>query len=100
MVQTALNDEDVFGAVSEGKVAAVGDHAFRGASVLCDQPGREVHAFEVGKTEALEGDQTVSAAAEKLDDLGVARPLRFAQSGEARDKFSNFLLRRFETQIR
>ena len=49
--------------------------------------------------EAIKSHQAVSAAAKKLDDLGVARPLRRAQSIEARDKFLNFLLGRFEAQI-
>src|SRR5204862_3070352 len=53
MMQTALNDEDILGAIRERKLAAVGDGAFRGASVLCDQPGREVHALDAGEAEAL-----------------------------------------------
>ena len=100
MVQTTLNDEDILAAIRERKLAAVGNRAFRGAFELREEAGREVHAFEVGKTKALESDQTISTAAEKLDDLGFARPLRSAQSIEARDKLLNFLLGRFETQIR
>jgi len=50
MVQTTLNDEDILAAIRERKLAAVGNRAFRGAFELREEAGREVHAFEVGKT--------------------------------------------------
>ncbi len=49
---------------------------------------------------AIESDQTVSAAAKKFDNFGIARPLRSAESSEARDKLLNFLFGSFETQVR
>ena len=100
MVQTALNNQDVLAAIREGKLAAISKRAFRGALELPQEARREVHALDAGEAEALKSHQAVSAAAKKLDDLGVARPLRRAQSIEARDKFLNFLLGRFEAQIR
>ena len=56
MVQAALNDEDVFAAIGEGKFSAIGDGAFRGAFELREEAWREVHAFDAGKAEALKGD--------------------------------------------
>src|ERR1700682_965691 len=100
MMQAALDDEDILAAIGEGKFPAIGDRAFRRAFELREQTGREVHAFEPGETETLERDQTISATTKKLDNFGVARPLRSAQSSEARDKLSNFLFRRFESQGR
>ena len=99
MVQTTLDDEDVLAAIRERKLAAIGDDAFRRSSILRDEPRRQVHAFDVGEAESLESDQTVSAAAKEFDNFGVKRPLRSAQSSEARDKLLNFLFRSFETQI-
>lgn len=99
MVQAALHDEDVFAAIGEGKFAAIGDGAFRGTLELREQAGREVHAFDASETEALEGNQTVSAAAKKFNYLAVARPVAGAQAIEARDKFLNFLFWPFESQI-
>ena len=100
MVQAALNDENVPAAIGEGKFPAIGDGAFRGAFELSDEAGREVHSFDTGEAEAIESDQAVSAAAKKFDNFGIARPLRSAESSEARDKLLNFMLRRFETQVR
>src|SRR2546430_8713823 len=99
MVQTALNNQDVLAAIREGKLAAISKRAFRGALKLPQEAGREGHALDAGEAEAIKRHQAGSAAAKKLDDLGVARPLRRAQSIEARDKFLNFLLGRFEAQI-
>jgi hypothetical protein len=78
MMQAALDDEDILAAIGEGKFPAIRDRAFRRAFELRKQPGREVHAFELGETETLESDQTISAAAKKFDNFGVARPLRSA----------------------
>ena len=99
MVQAPLHDKDVFAAIRERKFAAIGDGAFRGTFELREQTGREVHAFDASETEALEGNQTVSAAAKKFDNFGVAPPVARAQAIEPRDKFLNFLLGRFETQV-
>jgi len=100
MVQAALDDEDVLAAIGKGKFPAIGDGAFRRAFELRKQPGREVHAFEPGEAEPLQGDQTVSATAKEFDNFGVAPPLRSAQPCEAPDKLPNLLFRRFETQVR
>src|SRR5713226_6910404 len=100
MVQTALDNEDVLAAIREWKLTAIDDNTSCRPAILGDQAGRQIHAFDAGETEALEGDQTVSAAAKKFDNFGVARPLRRVQSSEAPDKLLNFLWRRFETQIR
>jgi len=78
MMQAALDDEDILAAIGEGKSPAIRDRAFRRAFELRQEPGREVHAFEPGETETLESDQTISAPAKKLDNFGVARPLRSA----------------------
>jgi hypothetical protein len=77
-VQAALDDEDILAAIGEGKSPAIGDCAFRRPFELRKQTGRQVHAFELGETETLESDQTISAAAKKFDNFGVARPLRSA----------------------
>src|SRR6266436_3976467 len=100
MVQAALNDENVPAAIGEGKFPAIGDGAFCGAFELSDEAGGKVHSFDAGEAEAIESDQSVSAAAKKFDNFGIARPLRSAESSEARDKLLNFMLRRFETQVR
>jgi hypothetical protein len=100
MVQPALDDENVLAAIGKGKPPAIGDRAFRRAFESRKQSGGQVHAFEPGEAEPLQSDQTVSASAKKLDNFGVARPLRSAQPGEAPDKLSNLLFRRFETQVR
>jgi len=49
-----------------------------------------------GEAEAIESDQAVAAAAKKLDNFGVTRPLRSAESSEARDKLLNFLFWSFQ----
>jgi len=66
---------------------------------LREQPGREVDTFDAREAEALESDQAVSAAAKKLDNLGIAGPLASAQAIEPGNKLLNFLFRRFETEI-
>src|SRR6266699_6984150 len=100
MVQTALDDEDVLAAIRERKLTTIANNSFRRPPIVCDQSRRQIHAFDSREAETTESDQAVSAAAKKLDDFGVARPLRSAQSIQAPDKFLNFLFRRFETQIR
>jgi hypothetical protein len=100
MMQAALDDEDVLAAIGKGKFPAIGDGALRRAFELRKQSGRQVHAFELGETEPLQGEQPVSTPAKEFDNFGVARPLRSAQPCEAPDKLSNLLFRRFETQVR
>jgi hypothetical protein len=100
MMEAALDDKDILGAIGERQPAAIGDQASGGAFELREEAGREVHAFDAGETETLESDQTVSTAAEKFDNFRVARPLTGAQSMEARDKLLNFLFWRFKTKIR
>src|SRR4029077_17699031 len=100
MVQTALDDEDILAAIGKGKSPAIRDRALRRAFELRKQPWGQVHAFEPGEAETLQGDQSVSAPAKEFDNFCVARPLRSAQPGEAPDKLSNLLFRRFETQVR
>src|SRR5229473_6816418 len=100
MVQAALNDENVPAAIGEGKFPAIGDGAFRRAFELGDEAWREVYSFDAGEAKTIESDQAVSAAAKKFDNFGIARPLRSAESSEARDKLLNFLFRSFKTQVR
>ena len=54
VVQAALHDEHVFGAIGEGKLATIGDDAVRGAFVLGNQARRKVHAFKMSEAEALQ----------------------------------------------
>ena len=56
MMQTALNDEYIFAAFRKRKFPAVGNDAFRGAFVLCDESGREVYAFKVCESQMLQRD--------------------------------------------
>jgi hypothetical protein len=99
MVQASLDNQDVLAASGEGKMAAVGDEAFCGAAILRDQAGGKIHSFEVRKLKALERIQTIAAAAKQFHNLGIAGPLGSTEFLEARDKFLNFLLRRFETKV-
>ena len=99
MVQAALNDEDIFAAIREGKFAAIGDGAFRGAFELREEARREVHSFDASKTKTLEGDQTISTPAKKFNNFSVAPPVAGAQAIETRDKFLDFLFGRFESQV-
>ncbi len=93
MVQTALHDQNFLAAIGERKLTAIADNTFCRPAILCNQPGRQVHAFEAREAETLECDQAVSAPAKEFDDFGVARPLRSAQSSEAFEKLSNLLFR-------
>lgn len=99
MVQSALDDQNILTAIRKGKLTAIRDKAFCRPAILGDQPGRKVHAFEPGKAETFESDQTVAAAAEELDDFGSAGPFCGAQSIESGDKFLDFLFWRFKSQI-
>ena len=56
MMQAALDDEDVLAAIGEGKPPAIGDRALRRAFELRKQPGGQVHTFEPGEAEPLQGD--------------------------------------------
>src|SRR5260370_18684467 len=96
MVQAALDDEDVFAAIGEGKFPAICDGAFRGAFELSDEAWREVYSFDAGEAKTIESDQAISAAAKKFDDFGIARPLPSAQSSEARGKLLQFRFWRLE----
>ena len=75
MVQTALHDQHVLAAIREGKLAAIADETFCGTSILRDQPGGQIHAFDVSKTEPLQRVQPIAASAKKLHDFSVAGPL-------------------------
>src|SRR5690242_9370331 len=99
MMQAALHDEDIFAAVVERELAAVGDGAFRGAFVLCDQSGRKIHPFQASEPETLQRNQAVPASTKKLDNLGIAGPLARSQAIQAPDKLAYFLLRRFKPQV-
>src|SRR5260370_1838108 len=93
MMQTDLHDKNILGAIGKRKLTAIADNTFCRPAILCDQPGRQVHAFEAREAETLESDQAVSSPAKEFDDFGVARPLRSAQSSEAFEKLSNLLFR-------
>src|SRR5258708_9014774 len=99
MVQTALHDQNVLAAILERKLTTIANNTFRRASIVCDQPRRQIHAFDLREAATLESDQAVSASAEKFDDFGVARPFRSAPSIESPHKLLSCLFRRFETQV-
>ena len=99
MVETALNDEDVLAAIGERKLAAIADDTLCRASILGDQPRRQVHAFEMFESEPLERAEPIASATKEFDDFGFARPVFSAQAVETGDKFLNFLFGRFETQV-
>src|SRR5260370_22338378 len=99
MVQAALHDQNVLAAILERKLTTIANNTFRRAPIVCDQPWRQIHAFDLREAETLESDQAVSASAEKFDDFGVARPFRSAPSIEAPHKLLSLLFRRFETQL-
>lgn len=99
MVKAALNDEDIFAAIREGKLAAIGDGAFCATFELGDEAGRKVHSFDASEAEALESDQAVAASAEKFNDFRIARPLTGAEAIETGDELLNFLFGGFETQV-
>lgn len=99
VMQTALNDDDILASICKRELPAVGHEAFRRAFVLRDQARRKIHALQAREPEAMQRDQAAPAAAEKLDNFGVTRPLASAQPFEAADELANFFIRRFETQI-
>ncbi len=99
MVETALNDEDVLAAIGERKLAAIADDTLCRASILGDQPRRQVHASEMFKPEPFERAEPIASATKKFDDFCFARPVFSAQAVETGDKFLNFLFGRFETQV-
>ncbi len=74
MVQTTLDDQNILAAIRERKLAAIADNTLCRPAILRYQQGRQIYAFDAGEAETLESDQTVSAPAKKLDNLGVARP--------------------------
>src|SRR2546430_12733164 len=88
MMQSTLHDEHVLAAVSKRKGAAIRDDAVRGAFVLSNQARRKVYAFEVREPEALQCHQAVSAAAKKLHNLSVARPLSGTPAVQPADEFT------------
>jgi hypothetical protein len=74
-MQTSLHNQHVFAAIREGKLTAVADEAFCRASILRDEPGRQIHPFDVGKAEPLERGEPIAAAAKELHDFCIAGPL-------------------------
>lgn len=100
MVQASLDDEDVFAAIGEGKLAAISDETSCRPVVFGDQPGRQIDAFEACETETLQRVQAVAAAAKQFYGFFIARPLVRTQFPQPRNELLSFLLRRFEAQIR
>jgi len=99
MVEPTLHDEEVFAAIGERKLAAIGDGALRRAFELRKEAGRKVDTFDAGEAEALQSNEAVTATAKKFDDFRVPRPLRSAQAIESRDKLLDLLFGRFEAQV-
>ena len=92
MMQAALDDEDILGAIGKRKLTAIAENTLCWSAILRQQPGRKIDALDVCEANKLESNQTVSAATEELDDFGIAGPLGGAQAFESDDEFSNFLL--------
>ena len=71
MVESPLHDQNVFGFVAERQKPAIGHDAFCRTVIFGDQARGEIDACEIREAELLQSVQTVAAAAEKLDDLGI-----------------------------
>jgi hypothetical protein len=72
MMQTSLDDQHVLAVIRERKLAAIADETFCRASILRDEPGGQIDAFDVSKAEPLEGGQSIAPATKEFHDFSIA----------------------------
>jgi len=74
-VQTTLDDNDILASFRKRELSTVAKVRCGRAVVFSQQCPRQVHALHVVKPLALQSVEAIPAAAEKLHDFGIARPL-------------------------
>ncbi len=99
MVQSALDDQDIFVATGEGQTPAIGDDTFCRTFILSDQTKGQIHPFEASESHAAERVEPIPAATKQFDDRGIAGPLVRAEFPQSPDEFLSLLLRGFEAQV-
>src|SRR5262249_7012430 len=99
VVEAALDDEDVPGAVLEGKVPAVGRVGHRRALVLGEERRGEVDPFQASEPKLLEGMDAVAPAAEDLDDLRILRPVVGPEPAQPPEELAALLGRGLEARV-
>jgi hypothetical protein len=100
MVQTTLNDENVFAPVGEWKFPAIANVARRVSLILRYEADRQVYPFDARESQRLERAESIATAAKQLDDFGIASPLAYTQRPQALREFPNFLFGGFKPQVR
>ncbi len=99
MMQPSLDNHDIFASVREGKLPAIAHVALSRSSIFRQQPRRDISALNMSEAHPLQSMKPIPAPAKNFHHPSIPRPITCSQLSQSSKKFSDFLLRRFKTQV-